>query len=71
MLLSLSKLQYNGKYGEIDQAVPRDREGEFEPFIVKKSQKSVTGIEDQILDLYAKGVSTREIRDHLHQLYGI
>ncbi|MFP3577679.1 IS256 family transposase, partial [Brevibacillus sp. SIMBA_040] len=37
----------------------------------KKHQSNVTGIEDQILALYAKGVSTRDIQDHLHQLYGI
>ena len=59
------------EYGEIDLEVPRDRDGEFEPAVVKKRQKSVTGIEDQIVALYAKGVSTREIQDHLKQLYGI
>lgn len=58
-------------YGEIDLEIPRDREGEFDPVIVKKHQKNITGIEDQILALYAKGVSTREIQDHLEQLYGI
>ena len=59
------------EYGEIDLEVPRDRDGEFEPAVVKKRQKSVTGIEDQIVALYAKGVSTREIQDHLKQLYGV
>lgn len=59
------------EFGEIDLEVPRDRENEFEPFIVKKHQKSVTGIEDQILALYAKGVSTRDIQDHLQNLYGV
>lgn len=59
------------EYGEVDLAVPRDREGDFNPVIVKKHQKSVTGIEDQILALYAKGVSTRDIQDHLEQLYGV
>jgi putative transposase len=58
-------------YGEVELSVPRDRDGEFEPLIVAKRQKSVTGIEEQILALYAKGVSTRDIQDHLHQLYGI
>ena len=57
--------------GEFDLTVPRDRNGTFEPAVVKKNQKNVTGIEDQILALYAKGVSTREIQDHLNQLYGI
>lgn len=59
------------EYGEIELEIPRDRDGEFEPVIVKKHQKNVTGIEDQILALYAKGISTRDIQDHLQQLYGI
>ena len=57
--------------GEIELSVPRDREGEFEPVIVKKHQKEVTGIEEQILALYAKGVTVRDIQAHLNQLYGI
>ena len=57
--------------GEIALSVPRDREGEFEPVIVKKHQKEVTGIEEQILAFYARGVSVRDIQAHLHQLYGI
>lgn len=59
------------EYGEVDIAVPRDREAEFDPLIVGKRQKNVAGIEEQILALYAKGISTREIQDHLQQLYGI
>jgi len=59
------------QYGELDIAVPRDRDSDFEPLIVRKRQKNVAGIEEQILALYAKGVSTREIQDHLQQLYGI
>ena len=59
------------EYGEQEIAVPRDRQGEFEPLVVKKHQSNVTGIEDQIIALYAKGVSTREIQDHLQNLYGI
>lgn len=59
------------EYGELDIEVPRDRNGDFEPMIVKKHQKNVTGIEDQIIAMYSKGISTRDIQDHLHQLYGI
>src|SRR5918998_1307206 len=59
------------EYGALVLPVPRDRDGDFEPLIVKKRQKSVTGIEEQILALYAKGVSTREIQEHLEQLYGV
>lgn len=66
-----SKKTVRSEYGDVDIQVPRDREGDFEPNIVKKHQSNVTGIEDQILALYAKGVSTRDIQDHLQQLYGI
>ena len=51
--------------------MPRDRNGEFEPVNVKKHQKSVTGIEDQIIPMYAKGISTRDIQEHMQHLYGI
>ncbi|MEK8129434.1 IS256 family transposase [Paenibacillus filicis] len=66
-----SKKQITSEYGEQEITVPRDRLSEFEPIVVKKHQSSVTGIEDQIIALYAKGVSTREIQGHLQQLYGI
>lgn len=66
-----SKKKIISEYGEQEIAVPRDRQGEFEPLVVRKHQSNVTGIEDQIIALYAKGVSTREIQDHLHQLYGV
>ncbi|MBG9792064.1 transposase [Paenibacillus dendritiformis] len=66
-----SRKKITSEYGEQEISVPRDRQGEFEPLVVKKYQSNVTGIEDQIIALYAKGVSTREIQDHLQQLYGI
>ena len=58
-------------HGEMELAVPRDREGDFEPQIVKKHQRDVSEIERKIMGLYAKGVSVREIQDHLHELYGV
>jgi putative transposase len=66
-----SKKSIVSEYGEQEISIPRDRDGEFEPLVVKKHQSNVTGIEDQIIALYAKGVSTREIQDHLQNLYGI
>jgi transposase-like protein len=66
-----SKKTIVSEYGEQEIVVPRDRLGEFEPLVVKKHQSNVTGIEDQIVALYAKGVSTREIQDHLMNVYGI
>ena len=65
------KKTVRNEFGDVELDVPRDREGEFEPLIVKKRQKNVTGIEGQIIALYAKGVSTREIQGHLQHLYGI
>ncbi len=62
-----SKKTITSEYGEMEIQVPRDRNGEFEPMIVKKHQSNVTGIEDQIIAMYAKGVSTRDIQDHLNR----
>ena len=66
-----TKKSVRSEHGELELTVPRDRTGSFEPTIVKKHQKEVTGIEDQILALYAKGVSVRDIQDHLNRLYGV
>lgn len=66
-----SQKTVRSEYGDMELAVPRDRDGDFEPTAVRKYQKNVAGIEDQILALYAKGVSTRDIQDHLNQLYGV
>ena len=59
------------QYGDIAIEVPRDREGQFEPTVVKKHQTSTVGIEDQILALYARGTSTRDIQAHLKEVYGM
>lgn len=57
--------------GDLSIQLPRDLLGEFEPVVIKKNQTNVTGIEDQITALYAKGVSTQDIQDHLQGLCGI
>ena len=58
--------------GEVDIDVPRDRKGEFEPQMVKKQQTSLSGdIEEKILFMYAKGMTTREIDAHIREIYGI
>lgn len=59
------------EYGEVQLAIPRDRHGEFEPEIVKKHQTKTTGVEEQVIALYARGVSTRDIQSHLQHLYGV
>lgn len=58
-------------YGEIEIEVPRDRKGDFEPAVVKKNQRDVSSIDDQVISIYAKGMSVRDIQDHLFNLYGI
>lgn len=58
-------------YGEIDIEVPRDRTGEFEPNIIQKNQRDVSGIDDQVISMYAKGMTVRDIQEHLNNLYGI
>lgn len=52
-----TKKTVTSEYGDVEIEVPRDRNGEFEPVIVKKHQSTVTSIEDQIISMYAKGVS--------------
>ncbi len=66
-----SKKKVVSEFGESEIAVPRDRDSEHEPVIVKKHQKNLTGIEEQIIALYSKGMTVRDIQDHLNNLYGV
>lgn len=59
------------KYGNIEMDIPRDRNSEFEPKIVPKYQRDVSGIEDKVIALYARGMSTRDIHDQVKDIYGI
>ena len=59
-----------GTHGEEVIATPRDRLGTFEPVIVKKGQTRITGMDEQIRYLYAKGLSTREISEVFEEMYG-
>ena len=59
-----------GDHGEVIIDTPRDRNGSFEPAIVSKGQTRITGMDDQILSLYAKGMSTRDIVAAFQDLYG-
>lgn len=56
--------------GEIEIKVPRDREGLYEPKIIKKYEKDISSIEDKIISMYAKGMSTSDINEHIEQIYG-
>jgi transposase-like protein len=59
------------EFGEVEIQVPRDRKGEFQPKIIPKYQRNVTGIEDKVISLYASGMSTRDISKQVEELYGI
>ncbi len=56
--------------GSVEVAVPRDRQGSFEPTIVRKRQRRLSGVEDLVLSLSAKGLTTGEISAHLAEVYG-
>ena len=66
-----SPKKLKSQYGEFQIDVPRDRNGEFEPKIVPKYQRDVSGIEEKVISLYGRGMSTRDIHDQLQDLYGI
>lgn len=59
------------KHGEIELNIPRDRQSEFEPVIIKKHQRRFDGFDDAILSLYSRGLSTRDIKAHLEEIYGV
>jgi putative transposase len=60
-----------GDFGELAIETPRDRNGTFEPQMVKKHQTRWDGFDDKILSMYARGMSTREIQGHLKEMYGV
>jgi transposase-like protein len=59
------------KTDQFEIAVPRDREGGFEPQLVKKRQRRLDGFDDKVIALYARGLTTREIQAQLEELYGV
>lgn len=65
-----NKKSLKTKYGQIDVAIPRDRDGTFEPKLVPKRERILKGSEELILSLYAKGMSVADISTHLDDLYG-
>ena len=66
-----SKKTVKTELGPVQIDVPRDRNGEFEPQIIPKHQRTVDGIEDKILKLYATGMTTRDISEQVKELYGV
>src|SRR5919197_1620469 len=59
------------EHGNVGIDAPRDRQGTFEPKIVRKRQRRFQGFDDKILALYARGMSTRDIQAHLAEIYGV
>ena len=66
----LSRKRLKGDHGEIEIETPRDRDSSFEPQFIQKGQTRLTQMDDQILFLYAKGLTTREIVDTFKEMYG-
>lgn len=66
-----TKKKLKSEFGQFDFETPRDRNNEFEPKIVPKNKRDVSGIEDKIISLYGRGLSTREINEQIQDLYGI
>mgnify|MGYP000814078632 FL=1 len=59
-------------FGDVEVFVPRDRQGEFEPQLLKKNQTSISqDIEEKILSMYAKGMTTSDIETHIRDIYGV
>lgn len=66
-----SKKTIKGEFGNLDIAVPRDRNSTFEPVIIPKGETRFTGFDDKIISMYARGMTTRDIQGHLKELYGV
>lgn len=66
-----SKKTLKGDFGELPIEVPRDRDSSFEPKIVAKGQTRFEGFDEKILSMYARGLSTREIQQHLEEIYQV
>ena len=65
------KKRVQGEFGKIELEIPRDRQGSFEPRIVPKHQRMISGMDEKILSLYARGMSTRDIEASLKDLYEV
>jgi len=67
----VTRKKLKGDFGELEIETPRDRNGEFEPQLIKKNQTRWTGFDDKILSMYARGMSTRDIQGHLEEMYQV
>jgi len=58
-------------FGEVKLNIPRDRNGNFQPRVIQNYENDISGIEDQVIGMYSKGMSTRDISSHLKSIYGV
>ncbi|WP_019498659.1 IS256 family transposase, partial [Pseudanabaena sp. PCC 6802] len=65
-----SQKTVQSQQGEMELSIPRDRNGEFDPVLVPKHQRRIAGLDEKILAMYARGLSTRDISAQLEELYG-
>lgn len=65
------KKSIKGDFGELEIEVPRDRNGDFDPQLIKKRQTRFKGFDDNIISMYARGMTTRDIQEHLHEIYNV
>jgi putative transposase len=67
----VTRKRLKGEFGELEIETPRDRNGDFEPQLIQKSQTRWSGFDDKILSMYARGMSTRDIQGHLEEMYQV
>ena len=58
-------------FGKIEIDIPRDRQGDFNPTLIKKHERTLNGFDDKVISLYSRGMSTRDIQAHLKEIYGV
>ena len=66
-----SKKTVKSQFGNIDLDIPRDRDSNYNPKVIPKHTRDISGLEEKIISLYARGMSTRDIHDQIKDLYGI
>ena len=66
-----SKRTVKSELGNVELNMPRDRKGEFEPKIIPKHKRNIKGLDEKILSLYAKGMTTTDIKEQIKELYDV
>ena len=66
-----SKKTVKSQFGNIELDIPRDRDNNYDPQVIPKHTRDISGLEEKIISLYARGMSTRDIHDYLKDPYGI